>query len=137
MSESAGANAGGGAEAEFLRAVNVTRDAVLAERAFVADTSETRKRGLLDRDGLDAGEGLWLVPCEWVHMFGMRFPIDIVVLDSKDVVVGVQANLRPGWVAKLFWGAHSTLELPVGTLERTGTRKGDVVRWEEIGGASS
>ncbi len=117
--------------ANVLRARNATRNAVLAERVTVADTSDLRKRGLLGRAGLDPGEGLWLVPCEWVHMFGMRFPIDIVVLNSNDVVVGVQENLKPGWIGKFFWGGDSTLELPVGTIRSTGTQKGDTIAWED------
>ena len=115
----------------FVRALNVTRETIIAERVEVAGTSETRRRGLLGRTGLEAGTGLWLVPCEWVHMFGMKFPIDIVVLNKKDVVVGVQEALRPGRIGKLFWGAHSTLELPVGAIRASGTAKGDRIAWED------
>jgi uncharacterized protein len=115
----------------FVRALNVTRETIIAERVEVAGTSETRRRGLLGRTALEAGTGLWLVPCEWVHMFGMKFPIDVVVLDKKDVVVGVQEALRPGRIGKLFWRAHSTLELPVGTIRASGTAKGDRIAWED------
>jgi uncharacterized membrane protein (UPF0127 family) len=118
---------------EILRARNLTRETILAERVEVADTSETRKRGLLGRTGLDPGTGLWLVPCEWVHMFGMKFAIDIVVLDKHNVVVGVQENLKPGWIGRIFWRAHSTLELPVGAIQASRTAKGDRIEWEEHG----
>ncbi len=117
---------------DVVRARNATRGTVIAERVEVAETSETRTRGLLGRDGLAAGTGLWIVPCEWVHMFGMKFAIDIVVLDKHDVVVGVQENLRPGWIGRFFWGAHSTLELPVGAARASGTAKGDRLEWETI-----
>ena len=119
---------------EILRARNVTRETIVAERVEVADTSETRKRGLLGRTGLEAGAGIWLVPCEWVHMFGMKFAIDIVVLDKNNVVVGVQEGLKPGRFGKLFWRAHSTLELPAGTIRASGTVKGDRIAWEPYGG---
>src|SRR5258705_9426165 len=108
---------------DILRARNVTRGTIIAERVEVAETSETRKRGLLGRTGLEPGTGLWLVPCEWVHMFGMKFAIDIVVLDKNNVVVGVQEGLKPGWIGRLFWRAHSTLELPVGTIRASGIPK--------------
>ena len=119
---------------DVVRARNLTRDSVVAERVEVAETSETRNRGLLGRTSLDPGTGLWLVPCEWVHMFGMKFPIDIVVLNKDDVVVGVQEALKPGWIGKFFWGAHSTLELPVGAVRASGTSKGDRIAWEDHGG---
>jgi uncharacterized membrane protein (UPF0127 family) len=119
---------------EIVRARNVTRKTIVAERVEVADTSETRKRGLLGRTGLEPGTGLWLVPCEWVHMFGMKFPIDIVVLDKDNVVVGIQESLKPNWIGKVFWRAHTTLELPVGTIKTTGTTKGDQIQWEDHSG---
>ncbi len=122
---------------EILCARNVTRDTVVAARVEVAESSETRTRGLLGRDGLAAGAGLWIVPCEWVHMFGMKFAIDIVVLDKHDVVVGVQENLKPGRIGKPFWGAHSTLELPVGAVRASGTVKGDRIAWEPPGPAGA
>ena len=116
---------------DIVRARNLSKNTVVAERVEVAETSETRNRGLLGRTGLDAGAGLWIVPCEWVHMFGMKFAIDIVVLNKDDIVVGVQENLRPGWIGKIFWGAHSTLELPVGAVRASGTAKGDRIAWED------
>jgi len=119
---------------DVVRARNVTRETIVAERVEVADTSQARKRGLLGRTGLDPGTGLWLVPCEWVHMFGMKFPIDIVVLDKNDCVVGVQEALKPGWIGKIFWRAHSTLELPPGAIQSSRTQKGDRIQWEEHGG---
>ncbi len=51
-----------------------SRGAVLADRADIADTSAKRRTGLLKRARLEAGEGLWISPCEGVHTFFMKFP---------------------------------------------------------------
>jgi len=114
----------------MLKARNETRDTWLGTRILAADTSEMRTRGLLGREGLAPGEGLWIAPCEWVHMFGMKFAIDLVVLDKAGRVVGTKTDLRP------FWGAHSTIELPVGAIAASETRKGDQIRWEESDGGA-
>lgn len=114
----------------MLTARNQTRGTVLGTRIERADSSETRTKGLLGRDGLDAGSGLWIAPCEWVHMFGMKFAIDLVVLDRANKVVGVKPGLKPGRIGPLYWGAHSTLELPVGAIAASQTARGDVIRWE-------
>jgi uncharacterized membrane protein (UPF0127 family) len=121
----------------MLTARNETRGTFLGTRIMAADTSETRTRGLLGRDGLAPGEGLWIAPCEWVHMFGMKFAIDLVVLDRQNRVVGTKTDLRPGRIGPLFWGAHSTLELPVGAIAASETVKGDQIRWEESDGAAA
>src|SRR4030088_896304 len=63
--------------------LNLTRQAVLADCVEVADHGASRRKGLLGRNGLPAGEGLWIVPCESVHTFGMKFPIDLVYVDKK------------------------------------------------------
>src|SRR3954466_3274425 len=59
-----------------LRVRNLTKNTLLADRADIADTSATRNKGLLKHTGLAEGEGLWIVPCEGVHSFFMKFAID-------------------------------------------------------------
>lgn len=103
---------------------NETRNRVLAESAEVADTSAKRQKGLLGRDRLDAGQGLWIVPCESVHTWFMRFPIDVLYLDRKKKVRKLRKAMRP-WRVSMCLLAHSVLELPAGVIEQTGTQKGD------------
>jgi len=50
-----------------LRVTNLTRNTVLATHMEVANHASTRNKGLLGRDRLAPGEGLWIVPCESVH----------------------------------------------------------------------
>ena len=78
---------------EPRQAVNVTRGTVLATRLEVAGTGPSRNKGLLGRDGLLPGEGLWIVPCEAVHTFFMRFPIDLVYLDRKNRIKKVRSSV--------------------------------------------
>jgi uncharacterized protein len=103
---------------------NQTRDTVLATAAEIADRGSTRRRGLLGRAELREGEGLWIVPCESVHTIGMRFAIDLVYLDRKSRVRKVRGSVPPLRVSACLT-AHSVLELPPGTIERTETRTGD------------
>jgi uncharacterized membrane protein (UPF0127 family) len=110
-----------------MRAWNRNREASLGDRIEWAGSSETRTRGLLGRESLDAGEGLYIVPCQWVHMFGMKFPIDVAFLDREGRVLALQHSLKPNRVSKLVWRADGVLELPAGTLESTGTQPGDVI----------
>jgi uncharacterized protein len=107
-----------------LKILNLTRQSMLADCAEVADRGATRRKGLLGRDGLAAGEGLWIVPCESVHTFGMRFPIDLIYLDRDRKVKKVRSGVPP-WRLSACLSAHSVLELVTGTIGMTQTRPGD------------
>ena len=104
---------------------NVTRNCPIGDRIDVADTSAKRRTGLLQHPGLEPGQGLWIVPCEAIHMIGMKFPIDVIFLSKKKQVLKVRSAVKPGWHFSACLTAHSVLELPVGTIEGTGTEKGD------------
>jgi len=107
-----------------MRVLNLTRQTVLASCAEVADRGEKRRKGLLGRAALASGEGLWLLPCEAVHTFGMRFAIDLVYLDRKLRVKKIKCNVPP-WRLSACLTAHSTLELAAGSIHATQTRPGD------------
>ena len=110
---------------------NRTRDTVLGQAVEVADSGSKRRTGLLKHDRLTPGEGLWIVPCESVHTFLMKFPIDLVYLDRKRKVRKVRKAV-PAWRVSVCLTAHSVLELPAGTAEETGTETGDVLEIEKL-----
>lgn len=114
-----------------MRITNLTRRTELASRAEVADTSASRSKGLLGRKGMASGEGLWIVPCEAVHTFFMKFPIDLVYLDRHRRVKKVREHVPP-WRLSGCLSAKSILELPAGTISCTQTEKGDELEFEFI-----
>ena len=109
-----------------LVAINVTRGVRLTECGRVADTFYTRLVGLLnDKHPLEFGDGLWLVPCNSIHCFGMRFTIDAVFLDKNLQVVHLVRGIKPWRISKIVFSAHSVLELPAGMIDQTATELGD------------
>ena len=121
-----------------LRVRNRTRDTVLADRADIADTSVKRRTGLLKHTGLAPGEGLWIIPCEGVHTFGMNFTIDVLFLSKKRKDTGTVKVLKVRTMAKrrmaLSLFANSVLELPAGMAKTTHTVAGDELEMERMGG---
>jgi len=120
----------GAAEVRF-RITNLTRQTEIANRIEVADRGQRRRKGLLGRAGLANGEGLWIVPCEAVHTFGMQFPIDLVYLDRRNRVVKTRSHVRPGRLSACL-SAHSVVELPTGTVSNSLTKAGDVLDLQQI-----
>jgi uncharacterized membrane protein (UPF0127 family) len=113
-----------------LIARNIDTGSVVADVVAVADTRATRAVGLLNRTGFEPGEGLWIVPSRGVHTCWMRFAIDIVALDEQGVVIDRVANLKPWRIRFPRRGTAGVLELPVGTLNRSGTAIGHRISFE-------
>jgi uncharacterized protein len=111
-----------------LRVTNPARSTVVATRLEVADTGPKRNKGLLGRDRLVDGGGLWIVPCESVHTFFMRFPIDLVYLDRNHKIKKVRSAVG-AWRFSACLTAHSVLELPAGTIDATQTKPGDTLEF--------
>ena len=97
----------------------------------MADSSSKRRTGLLKHERLEPGEGLWIIPCESVHTFFMKFPIDLVYLDKKKQVRKVRKAV-PAWRLSACLTAHSILELPAGTIEASRTQAGDQIEIEKL-----
>jgi uncharacterized protein len=97
----------------------------------VADTGAKRRTGLLKHERLESGEGLWISPCEAVHTFFMKFPIDLVYVDRKNKVRKVR-NSVPAWRLSACLPAHSVVELPAGTAQQSRTQVGDELVFDPL-----
>lgn len=115
---------------EGVRLVNRTRGAVLAVRVAQAVRVRDRLRGLLDRARFGDGEALAIVPCSSIHTFFMRFAVDAVFLDRRGRVLRAIPDLRPWRATRPRLRAAQVVELPCGTLARTGTREGDELAFD-------
>ncbi len=117
------------AAGKTLQVLNRSKGSVLCERLEVAESMAAQSRGLLGRDGLAPGagmlfEGNWL-PLMWMHMFFMRFAIDIVFLDKGNRVRRINHALKPWRVSSIVIGARRALELEAGAAARSSTSEGD------------
>ena len=98
----------------------------IADRLEVADRAWQRAVGLMGRRNLTPGAGLWLHPCNGVHTFFMRFPLDILMLDSELIVLAVMPNTRPCRAFRPIRGGHSVIELSAGAA--VNVKVGDQLR---------
>jgi len=111
-----------------VRAVHEKTGKVLAEELEVERSFLGRTAGLMFRRRLDPGHGMWINPCNGIHMMFMNFAIDAVFLDRKERVKKVYRKLPAWWgVVWIEWGAHSVLELPAGSTAALGLQPGDEI----------
>ena len=107
--------------------VELTRvDGELVCRARVAKSFVARFRGLMGVAELTRHSGLLLPRTSSVHTHFMRFPIDVVFLDSDWRIVSIAKALRP-WRMARAKGATSVLELAAGECERLELNEGVVL----------
>jgi uncharacterized protein len=119
---------GTGSEQNYYRVFNLNGGIEVAGRVTVAGTSASRKKGLLGVNGLPGGAGLWIAPCEAIHTFGMKMPIDVIFLDRALRVCKLASSVRP-WRVSICLKAHSVLELEAGAIARSNTHIGNRLRF--------
>jgi hypothetical protein len=111
--------------ASAVSVYNNTRQTPLAARVAVADTGLRRLIGLLGRRSLEPDTGIWIVPSNAIHTFGMLFRFDAVFIDRSHRVVGLRKRIRPFWMTWPNLRARSVLELPADTISQSRTEIGD------------
>lgn len=99
---------------------------MLASRVEPAVDSPARRRGLLGRASLPAGDALILAPCNSVHTCFMRFPIDVVFVARDGRIISMSRAVTP-WRIRFALRAFAVIELPAGTLEGYDTRVNDIL----------
>jgi hypothetical protein len=101
---------------------NVTKNSVLAKN-FSFKKSFGAIKGLL---GKNKPETTVFTTRFGIHTFFLKFPIDLIVLDNKNVVK-VAKTIEPNRIAIWNIKYKTVIELPVGTLLKTGTKIGDII----------
>ena len=103
---------------------NTRTGGIVAERLLTAFDSESRRRGLLGRDGLPSGTALIIAPSNAVHTFFMRFPIDVAFVARNGRVIKVRPAVPP-WRMTASLRGSIVIEFAAGELARANTIAGD------------
>lgn len=108
-----------------MEVYNETKQRLVAPNVRVGRDLVSQLVGLIGRKELPPGEGLWLPFCSGVHTLFVRFPIDVVLLDSEMQVLALVRDLKPWRATRLFRKARHALELPAGAIAAAGIDLGD------------
>ncbi len=94
----------------------------------VADTRQTRRRGLLGRASADGG-ALLITKCRSVHTLRMRFAIDVAYLDASMRVLRVH-TMVPQRIGRVVQRARQVLEADSGAFATWNVSVGDQLHVE-------
>lgn len=82
----------------------------------LANSFFSRLKGLMGQPPPEQGKGLLIRPCNSIHMFFMRFSIDVVFLDREFNIVRLVRNLDPGRIVGTVQDAWQVLEVKAGDM---------------------
>lgn len=111
-----------------MKVTNLSQNTILGEKVKLADTFGSRFLGLMFRKTLTEGEGLVIKPCNSIHMFFMRFPLDIIFADKNNIVIYLLEGIRPWRISKIVRHSKYVVELPKGMIYKTKTEIGDKLK---------
>lgn len=109
----------------------LNKNITLADNVKIADTFISRLKGLMWSANLEDGVGLMLVPCNCVHTWFMRYPIDVVFIDKDNVIVKIEESMLPYRIGPIVKQARSVLELKSGKCRKLGIDVCDRIEYTE------
>ncbi len=107
--------------------VNLTQKINIATNAVYAKSFFSRLKGLIGKNCFSSGEALVIPGCQAIHMFFMKFSIDVIFIDKEKRVVGLVQAIKPFCLSPLFWKASLAIEIPQGTINQTKTKLRDLI----------
>ncbi len=111
--------------------INTTKaNAVVATRVRFAESFVQRALGLMGKSRLPQGEALFFkgsnfIPCNSIQTCFMRFPLDVIFLDSSMKVRSVLRDVKPWRMTWPVVGAVTAIEMTAGALKLTQIEIGD------------
>lgn len=111
-------------QSEITQVYNKTQKQLLVGNARFADTFKSRLIGLMGQT-LAVNEGLIIRPCNSIHTFWMKIPIDVIFVNKDNVVLKVISNLNPWKMSPIVKNSAYVVEALPGTFDSVNV--GDVV----------
>lgn len=107
-----------------MNVVNITKNKTLYKNAKYATNFFDQLLGLANPSN---PRGMVLKTRFGIHTFGLKEPIDVLILDKNKNVIVIK-TVKPNKI--FFWNPKYNLvvELPNGLINKTGTKMGDKIK---------
>ena len=80
---------------------------------------------------LNNDEGLLLTKTNSIHMFFMKYEIDVIFLDKNDIVIDKIISMKRRRVSKIYKNCNKVIELKSKTLLELDIEVGDKIIFSE------
>jgi len=98
---------------------------------YIADSFFKRFKGLMMAAPLNNDEGLLLTKTNSIHMFFMKYEIDVIFLDKNDIVIDKIISMKRRRVSKIYKNCNKVIELKSKTLLELDIEVGDKIIFSE------
>ena len=72
-------------------------------------------------------------PCNSIHTFGMKFPIDVAFVDKDNKVIHIMARTEKGKISPVIKGSKYVIEAGSGEFESKSLEVGDMIEIKSKG----
>ena len=118
----------------IIKKLTICKTTVNAE---VADTLPKKLKGLMFRESLTEGNGMLFLfyndDYHGIWMMNMRFPLDIIWIDSNQKIVDIVKNAQPCIIPFSIYKprkkARYVLEVNAGFTDKHSIKVGDIVKF--------
>ena len=110
-----------------MKVYNSSKNNIIADKADIAQNPFTRIVGLLLKKSVSENEGLVINPCNSVHTFFMRFPIDVLFVNKRNEIIACYENVKPWRILPIHLRSNYVVELCAGEISSKNIQKGDVI----------
>lgn len=111
---------------QAMKIINITRNSFVSDNCLMAATFFARFKGLMGKKIFKDGDALIIKPCNSIHTFFMNFPIDVIFVDNDWKAIYMMESFIPWKLSKIIPRSRAVIELPPGTIQKSGSSLGDV-----------
>ena len=95
---------------------------------YIANSFWKRFKGLMLAPPLEEGYGLLLPSTNSIHMFFMKYELDIIFLDKEYKVIDIIHSMKRRRVSKIYSNVKNVIELESGYLKKFDLNIGDILK---------
>lgn len=112
--------------------INETKNMNFIQGIYKTTSSIERMKGLIGTKDLKHMKGLLIDPCNSIHMFFMKYPIDVVFVSHKNQVVKIVHSIGPWRMTLPCFKAKYAIELESGYIKKSNISIGDSLRIVDV-----
>ena len=94
---------------------------------YIANSFFKRFKGLMMATPLENDEGLILTKTNSIHMFFMKYEIDVLFLDKNNIIIDKIISMKRRRVSKIYKNCSTVIELKAKTLLDLNVEIGDKI----------